>query len=148
MARSIEVKNERLGEVDLAKPLAPYGMLVHLDISMNKISAIKGGFEVCSNLRTLIISDNLLREITPFMFAKCKQLRSLNLDINQISKLNNMHNLNNLQELSIQNNKISVIEGLTSMTKLRRLNLSFNRINKLEGLSSCQMLEFLELGKN
>ena len=112
-------------------------MLVHLDISMNKISAIKGGFEVCQNLRTLTMSDNLLREISPFMLQKCKQLRSLNLDINQITKLQNMHNLTNLQELSVQNNKIAVIEGLTSMTKLRRLNLSFNRISKLEGLSNC-----------
>ena len=47
-------------------------MLVHLDISMNKIAAIKGGFEHSPNLRTLIISDNLIREITPFMFSKCK----------------------------------------------------------------------------
>jgi len=57
-------------------------MLVHLDISMNKISAVQGGFENCPNLRTLIMSDNLLREITPFMLSKCKQLRSLTLDIN------------------------------------------------------------------
>ena len=47
-------------------------MLVHLDLSMNKISAIKGGFEQCVNLRSVTMSDNLLREITPFMFAKCK----------------------------------------------------------------------------
>lgn len=148
MSRQIEVKNESLGEIDVVKPLAPYSLLVHLDISMNKIAAIKGGFEQCPNLRTLTISDNLLREITPFMFQKCRQLRSLNLDINQITKLQNMHHLTNLAELSVQNNKISVMEGLTSMTKLRRLNLSFNRITKLEGLSNCQMLELLELGKN
>lgn len=80
----------------MVKPLAPYTLLVHLDISMNKIGAIKGGFEQCPNLRTLIMSDNLLREISPFMFQKCKQLRSLNLDINQISKLQNMHHLINL----------------------------------------------------
>ena len=86
-SRDIEVKNEQLGEVDVNKALSPYSMLVHLDISMNKITAIKGGFEACPNLRTLTMSDNLLREITPFMFAKCKQLRYLNLDINQITKL-------------------------------------------------------------
>ena len=67
LTRHIEVKNEQLNEVDVVKPLAPYTLLVHLDISMNKIAAIKGGFENCPNLRTLIISDNLLREITPFM---------------------------------------------------------------------------------
>lgn len=104
---------------------------------MNKIAGLQGGFEVCPNLRTLIISDNVLREITPFMFQKCKSLRSLNLDINQIAKLQNLHNLVNLQELSVQNNKVMVLEGLTSMTKLRRLNLSFNRLSKVEGLSNC-----------
>jgi len=68
---------------------------------MNKITALKGGFDACPNLRTLIISDNILREITPFMFQKCKRLRSLNLDINQITKLQNLHNLSSLQELSV-----------------------------------------------
>ena len=87
MTRHLEVKNEKLGEIDVVKPLAPFTMLVHLDISMNKITALKGGFETCPNLRSLVISDNLLREITPFMFQKCKQLLSLNLDINQITKL-------------------------------------------------------------
>lgn len=82
MSRHVEVKNEMLGEVDVAKPLAHYALLVHLDISMNKIAGLHGGFEVCPNLRTLVISDNVLREITPFMFQKCKSLRSLNLDIN------------------------------------------------------------------
>ena len=72
MTRNLEVKNERFGEIDVGRPLAFYSMLVHLDLSMNKISSIKGGFEHCVNLRTLTMSDNLLREITPFMFAKCK----------------------------------------------------------------------------
>jgi len=87
MARKIEVKNETFGEIDVVQPLAFYSLLVHLDISMNKIKSLKGGFDSCPNLRTLIISDNILREITPFIFQKCKQLRYLNLDINQITKL-------------------------------------------------------------
>jgi Leucine-rich repeat (LRR) protein len=68
MTRNIEVKNEKFGEIDIVQPLAYYSLLVHLDISMNKIKALKGGFDACPNLRTLIISDNILREITPFMF--------------------------------------------------------------------------------
>lgn len=72
MTRNLEVKNEQFGEIDIGKPLSFYSLLVHLDLSMNKIGAIKGGFEHCVNLRTVTISDNLLREITPFLFAKCK----------------------------------------------------------------------------
>jgi internalin A len=120
---------------------------VHLDLSMNKIAAVQGSFD-CPNLRRLIMSDNLLREISPFMLQKCKSLRALNLDINQISKIANLQHLTDLTELSLQNNRISVIEGLSSLTKLRKLNLSFNQIRRLEGISALQMLEFLELGKN
>lgn len=101
MTRVLEVKNERLNQIELSRALRPYQKLVHLDISMNKIAAVQGGFEGCPNLKTLIISDNLIKDITPFMFQKCKQLRSLNLDINQISRIANLHNLTNLQELSM-----------------------------------------------
>jgi Leucine-rich repeat (LRR) protein len=50
---------------------------------MNKISIIDGGFE-CVNLRTLILSDNLIKEINPKMLHKLPQLQTLNLDMNQI----------------------------------------------------------------
>lgn len=94
------------------------------------------------------MSDNLLKEISPFMLQKCKQLRILNLDINQISKLANLSHLSNLTELSLQNNRVTVMEGLSSLTKLRRLDLSFNQISRLEGISELHMLEYLELGRN
>jgi len=47
------------------------------------------------------MSDNLIKEITPFMFQKCKSLRVLRLDINQISKITNLQALTELTELSL-----------------------------------------------
>jgi protein phosphatase 1 regulatory subunit 7 len=103
---------------------------------MNQISAVQGGFEECPNLRKLTMTDNLLTEIPPYMFTKCKQLTALNLEINRLRKISNLHALANLQDLNLHNNRIEVMEGLTSLTKLRRLNLSFNQIQKVEGISS------------
>ena len=55
-------------------------------MSMSQIGLIEGGFDL-PQLRTCILSDNLIREITPFMFQKCKKLRLLNMDINQLTKI-------------------------------------------------------------
>lgn len=109
---------------------------------MNKISIIDGGFE-CVNLRTLILSDNQIKEITPKSFQKLPQLRELNLDINNISKLENLQTCSSLHELSVSNNKIAKIEGLSTLVNLRKLNLSFNKITKVEGLSTLLLLEVL-----
>jgi len=68
---------------------------------MSKITHVEGSFDSCPQLTTLVMSDNLIREITPFMFQKCKKLKTLNLDINQISKIQNLHDLSELTELSM-----------------------------------------------
>ena len=68
MTRVIEVKNEYLNAIDLGKPATYFHKLTHLNLSMNKIANITGGFDECPNLRSLIISDNLIKEIPPYMF--------------------------------------------------------------------------------
>ena len=143
---SIEIKNENLPTLK-ACSLDFCKRLVHLNLSMNNISIVDGGFE-CANLKTLILSDNLIKDIKPSMLLKLPALRVLNLDMNQISRIQNISHLTELLDLSIMQNKVTQIEGISTLTKLRKLNLSFNRIQKLEGLSTLQMLEVLELGKN
>ena len=66
-SRRIDVKNENFGSIDVSSAFARYHRhLVHLDLSMNKIVAVQGSFD-CPSLRRLIMSDNLLKEISPFM---------------------------------------------------------------------------------
>jgi len=81
-----------------------YSMLVRLNLSMNKIQSVESGFDACPNLRSLTMSDNLMLEISPLMFYKCKSLRHLNLDLNKITKIQNLGTLTDLTELSLQNN--------------------------------------------
>lgn len=95
----IEIKNENLSTLK-ACSLDFCKRLVHLNLSMNNISIIDGGFE-CVNLRTLILSDNLIKEIKPSMLLKLPSLRVLNLDMNQISKIQNISHLQELLDLSI-----------------------------------------------
>jgi len=61
----IEIKNENLPTLK-ACSLDFCKRLLHLNLSMNNISIVDGGFE-CINLRTLILSDNLIKEIKPNM---------------------------------------------------------------------------------
>ena len=68
LSRNLEIKNENLNIINLGV-LNKYGAhLMHLNISMSKISHIEGSFDGCPELVSLIMSDNLIREITPIMF--------------------------------------------------------------------------------
>jgi len=72
MDSQISIKNEHLPTLKACK-LDFCKKLVHLNLSMNKISIIDGGFE-CVNLRTLILSDNLIKEIGPRMLQRLPSL--------------------------------------------------------------------------
>lgn len=114
---------------------------------MNKIASVQGTID-CPLLTHLRLSDNQIKEIPLQMLSKCMNLKTLNLDLNQLKRLQNLNNLFNLEDLSAANNQLMTMEGLESLTRLRRLNLSFNKLTKLESLNSLQLLEYLELGKN
>lgn len=141
----VEVKNEAFSTLKACPLDSNFRLLVHLNLSMNKISIVDGGFE-CTNLKTLIFADNLIKEITPSFLQKCPQLRILDMSLNQITRIQNLPV--SLTELILAQNRITGIEGLSQCTRLQRLNLSFNKITKIEGLTSLVLLEFLELGKN
>jgi Leucine-rich repeat (LRR) protein len=84
--------------------------LTHLNLSMNKIAVVEGGFE-CSNLYSLILTDNLIKEIPPRLLAKCPKLQLLDLSLNHISRIQNLPTT--LTELSLAQNRLTVIEGLS-----------------------------------
>ncbi len=70
---NVEVKNEEMPTLQACALDSAFRKLTHLNLSMNKIAVIEGGFE-CSNLRTLILTDNLIKEIPPRLLAKCPKL--------------------------------------------------------------------------
>lgn len=68
----IQIKNETMPTLR-ACTLDYWNQLVHLDLSMNKIAVVDGVLE-CSNLRVLILADNMIREIGPRLLVKLPRL--------------------------------------------------------------------------
>ena len=66
----------------------------------------------------------------------------------QITKIENLECLVNLEVLDISFNRLRVIEGLEKLTKLKRLFLVSNKITKIDNLGHLKDLELLELGDN
>ncbi|XP_038246017.1 leucine-rich repeat and coiled-coil domain-containing protein 1 isoform X2 [Dermochelys coriacea] len=76
------------------------------------------------------------------------ELHTINLHCNQISKIEGLGHIWNLQHLDLSSNQINQIEGLSILTNLRTLNLSCNLITKVEGLEKLHNLTKLNLSYN
>uniref|UniRef100_A0A8C8RMG6 Leucine-rich repeat and coiled-coil domain-containing protein 1 n=1 Tax=Pelusios castaneus TaxID=367368 RepID=A0A8C8RMG6_9SAUR len=76
------------------------------------------------------------------------ELHTINLHCNQISKIEGLGHIQNLQHLDLSSNQINQMEGLSTLTNLRTLNLSCNLITKVEGLEKLHNLTKLNLSYN
>ncbi|ODV60672.1 L domain-like protein [Ascoidea rubescens DSM 1968] len=148
----------------------------NLNLSRNNINSIEK-ISCFKNLKTLNLSNNFKLNSNNVYF-NLKSLQSLvhlkKLIIkgyNQISKIEHLNNLTQLQVLVIRCSNISQIENLNDCKNLKILDLSFNlnikkieniqnlkklkklilyrcNLNKIENLDSNQNLQYLDLGGN
>lgn len=91
----IEMKNEEfatLTQQDMTALSVGFVNLQILNLSMNKIQSIESSFDL-PHLKQLILADNLLKAIHPFMFTKLPKLQVLDLSINQIEVIQNLDKL-------------------------------------------------------
>uniref|UniRef100_H0V1B6 Dynein regulatory complex subunit 3 n=1 Tax=Cavia porcellus TaxID=10141 RepID=H0V1B6_CAVPO len=77
-----------------------------------------------------------------------KDVLSLQLDFQNILRIDNLWQFENLKKLQLDNNIIERIEGLENLTQLVWLDLSFNNIKVIEGLDTLVNLEDLSLFNN
>ena len=87
LVKNIEVKNEELpliNQKDIELLKNKFMGLQILNLSMNKIANIEGSID-CPNLTELTLSDNLIKQIHPFLFSNLPKLQLLDLSINQIN---------------------------------------------------------------
>ena len=77
-----------------------------------------------------------------------ERLRLLNLQSNQISKIENLVSLPTLVWLDLNWNKIAEIENLHTVPSLRMLFLGKNCITRIRGLDSLKYLEMIDLHSN
>lgn len=62
---------------------------------------------------------------------------------NRLTKIENLGNLTNLDELYLSENGIEKIEGLDNNTRLTTLDLAYNKISSIENLCHLDKLEDL-----
>jgi internalin A len=72
----------------------------------------------------------------------------LNLDNNQITKIENLDKLTKISKINLSNNQILKIENLEKLLVLTELNLSKNKISKIEGLGNLININELNLSNN
>uniref|UniRef100_A0A0K8VIF6 Carboxypeptidase N subunit 2 n=1 Tax=Bactrocera latifrons TaxID=174628 RepID=A0A0K8VIF6_BACLA len=93
----------------------------------------KPQFEGASNLMSLFLGHNLLRDIPKNIFLGADNLHTLHLNHNQIRTLHNasFHALKELQEISLADNQLAQLPlgVFAPLRKLLDLNLSGNRLS-------------------
>jgi leucine-rich repeat-containing protein 49 len=77
-----------------------------------------------------------------------EKLRTLNLQNNQICKIENLVSLPNLTSLQLYSNRVTEIQNLHTVPSLKTLLLGKNLITRIRGLDSLKYLEMLDLHKN
>eukprot|EP00850_Spirogloea_muscicola_P012577 SM000082S22819 [mRNA] locus=s82:169969:172213:- [translate_table: standard] len=112
--------------------MVSFRYLKHLDLSFNRIGALKRGV-LPKSLHTLDLSYNSISVIEGL--RDLTHLRCIVLTGNCITRIG--HSLGHcvsLREVDLSNNKISDVEGLHRLLKLRVLDLSGNKITTTKGL--------------
>mmetsp|Transcript_10123 Transcript_10123/g.28846 ORF Transcript_10123/g.28846 Transcript_10123/m.28846 type:complete len:440 (+) Transcript_10123:92-1411(+) len=105
------------------------------------------GLAAFTNLELLELYDNQIEELADLeVFAST--LRTLDMSYNVIREISPVSCCENLTELYLANNKIKTMTGISTLTKLRKIDLGANRIRVIEELSNLIHLEELWLGKN
>jgi hypothetical protein len=69
----------------------------------------------------------------------------LNLSRCEITQIEGLNRLVNLEELDLSQNKIGKIEGFDHLLNLKVLRIGHNPIRKIEGLGELQKLSYLSL---
>jgi hypothetical protein len=104
----------------------------------------------CPHLEEIDISDNNLPSVKPITATTAsntwlKELKTLNLQNNQVIDLSGIENLSSLTSLDIAYNKIGTLAPLATLTNLKILNASGNPLKDMSALQRLTQLEHLEL---
>ena len=110
-------------------------------------SYVKGG-KIFVNLKTQCLDLNALRleNLEDVVgLEKLISLYRLELQGNELTKIDDLGTLRDLHELFLSSNKIIEIENLDSLTNLERLTLGDNKISHIQGLDNLVKLRELDL---
>ena len=125
--------------------------IMNLDLSAQKDDSgeIKDitGIENFENLKTLNLNNNKVTNLN--QLSKLKNLETLSVRFNGLTSLESLKDLTNLAQLDASNNSITDTKEIASLTKLNTLLLSNNNIgNNLNGIKSLSNLKTLAIANN
>lgn len=104
------------------------------------------GIEYCVNLKTLVLANTEIEDITAV--ASLKQLECLSLACNNISDIEAIRGLTGLKRLYLGHNMIVNIEPITELTELERVSFRDNEIVDITPLAKLDKITHLSLEQN
>lgn len=123
----------------------PY--LTTLDASNNQITDI--AFFSLENQLSFLATVNLSKnKIEHLGEIAIRNLRILNLNMNQIAFFEGFRGHPTLEVLELRGNKINSLVGFANLFNLKKLYLADNQLPGITGLSGCPLLEVLHLRSN
>ncbi|KAM5547601.1 hypothetical protein ABKV19_001869 [Rosa sericea] len=114
--------------------------LLVFDVSFNEITSLQGLSKVSSTLKELYVSKNEVTKIEEI--DHLHQLQILELGSNRLRVMQSLENMTKLEELWLGRNRIK------ECVALEELYLSHNGISKMEGLSTLVNLRVLDVSNN
>jgi len=147
MAYSVSDAQADLALVLNVNPGIDFAKVTRVDVSLEKLGSVdRMAWQMLPNLRTLILNMN---EITDMQGLRGNtSLYELSLKDNQIERMEGLSTLHHLTSLNMDVNRVKRIQGLQNCTALRELHLSNNAVTALEGLDGCTRLQRLSLFRN
>jgi len=98
------------------------------------------------NISTIVGKGKGIKDLTGL--EKCRSLALLDLETNEIAKIDAIKDLKNIQSLNLAKNKISDIKPIAGLVKLQYVQLADNQIADLTPLAKLENLRSLYLSNN
>ncbi|TYI74134.1 hypothetical protein E1A91_D07G179200v1, partial [Gossypium mustelinum] len=125
--------------------------LLVFDVSFNEITPLQGLSKASSTIKELYVSKNEVTKMEEI--DHLHELQILELGSHKLRVMENLQNFTKLQELcikkiSLQSNQLTSMIGLEECNALEEIYLSHNGIAKMEDLSKLVNLQVLDVSSN
>ncbi|XP_038998896.1 protein phosphatase 1 regulatory inhibitor subunit PPP1R7 homolog [Hibiscus syriacus] len=119
--------------------------LLVFDVSFNEITSLQGMSEASSTIKELYVSKNEVSKMEEI--GHLHDLQILELGSNRLRVMENLQNFSKLQELWLGRNRIKVI-NLCGLSCIKKISFQSNRLTSMRGLEECIALEEIYLSHN
>ncbi|KAK4774158.1 hypothetical protein SAY87_029177 [Trapa incisa] len=119
--------------------------LLIFDVSFNEITSLNGLSKVSPTVKELYVSKNEVTKMEEI--SHLVELQILELGSNRLRVMENLENFSKLQELWLGRNRIKQV-NLCSLKCIKKISLQSNRLTSMLGFQECIALEELYLSHN